>query len=1577
MKISNITQNRITSSKIVIDEPTVFLTFPDPTLPIWEVIYNTNFILSNCEAIISPGNMVKFLRKSFNAKVHALEFKKKIIELEQSSKKLKVVNNLKLKDADSRSAKFYFYDMGVYSKAIQEFEGKFVPKKLAEELFIASGKIYKTIKDNYPSYNVEMLFLMKNDKGFLWKMFDNLKQFVPINKLNETNFFDKFCYVSINKRLIPVIEREKGKSSYLVKNMTRIPKYVEEENISSEEQIIEPEIRSQVPDTIEPAVKSQETSMITPPQSTSTSTSTSNKESDEHSTGVKGVVKGLSKELKIVTNIDKDGEIKVEINTPQLKKILANYDIKDQVILSNVKVAIDKHLTNNRESKEKMTREQAEVLVLKAVNKTIHGTDELRETYRNDPKLLFDKLKKIDNYNTPLNFPKYQNEMIQPKNIIDLDYTSGQNRQKHEFDTVVHQNVEKLFRILEDFPDYPVKIKKFSHEIIDTDSDRLIQYTVTLQNTSGGYSKPYEIKLNIPGLVSERYFKIKGSHYIQASQQFLNPLTKTNPNDVRLLSNYAITSIHLVNFKFNLANIKEYLNYIKIKYPKFIKEETEDYVIFFNGDKIGLTGNLVYSNADGSKKVEIDPDTNKLIDLAGRSRLGITKYEYQLEYLFDKLKDINSSETLNKTKLKIPYLEIYLGGLKLPLILYLWSQKGLLITLNDESIDYNITDGKVDDKSSFSIKTNKTQYLNIFPKGFRQTCMVNGLLKLQTILNDRNIKDLNNPESCYDLITEYTGASGSIKMITLMTKNEIDPITKDLLEFDGHSTTLVKLVSKDMLDMLFDQQPSNLADLSIYRARLSEMIFQYLYNQITQAHNHYRNKVFGYDDQDAKVEINETYIVQNLITNSGVLQNDEPFSPVQEIALASRVIKSGKGGVPSKFSFKTSHRNIHPSNYGNISAASTSESADVGLVSYHTLTPSIINQYGNYGIKDIKSLKPWQILSLDEALTPMQNSMDGDRLVMARTHATQIVPVENSEIPLVMTGAEHLTGQLASTRFIQRAKYGGKIVEVIPNKYMSVKYDNNIIENLDIVPRISRTKRGSFIQLEMDTMKAGDLFKKNDTLAWTKNFKNGVYTSGKNVVVCFMNYMGFCHEDSYVVTEDLANKVERTVVKKVEIVIPPNAKVLNLLEKKDIQVSSTDILLEFTHDFDLESYIQSQGENFDEEDLEKLLLSQSENSVKLLAGLSGELIGLKIFLNTKKEMDLKLINLHTKMVAEDRKTIKMLGENQTKDGKLSSFDNVQTDYFKIGNHKLKGGKEFLGAHIVFYIKEKHPLMLGDKICNRYGSKGVISKMIDKDQEPYSEVTDLKPEVFISPISIFGRKNIPFLKEIYLGKIFHFLQEQCAEMAATPKISTSKIIKKILGVYELLAAEKIYKDVENLLNKSSQIKLRADIKSKKLQLRLIIEPFTNVSMSRIKQAAELIDIPLDEKVYIPELDTYTDVPVPVGIGYYQFMEHISEDFANIRGADSYTSLTRQPTKGKQKGGGQAIGGLDIYALISLNADKCLQELLTVRSDDHIRKREVYLNILNNGELVNMPKETGEGGTKTQFDLYIKSMGLEIT
>ena len=893
MKISNITNNKIVSSKIVIDKPSIYLVFPDTNIDIWDYIYKTNFILNNCQGIISPGKISKFMNKSFNGRIQALEFKKQMLKIETSSKKLRVTSSLhtlgKKDEGDKKprqgSSKYYFYDMSIYSKAIESFSNRSV-KKLTEHLILACSNVYQEIKKNYPQYTVDMIFLMRDNEGFLGKMFDNIKTSLPQNKLKESTFYDNFCFVSPNNRyLLPILSRKDGENKYIIQHINKIPAYFIEDEVESEVNMIEPTSANADKEPTDDGVKEK---IIDGSDSTQS-------EVDQKSP-VNGIVKGLSKELKVTTNVGESGEVKVEVNTKQLKKILSAYDIDDPTILPNVKVAIDKYLTINRESKEKMTKEQAEILVLKAINKTIHGTDELRDAYKHDPKTLFDKLKNTKTYQVPLEFPEYENELVQPKHIVDLDYTSGQYRQKFEFSEAVHQTVEKLFRTLEDTKNYPIKIKNIKHETIDNDSDRLIQYTLTVQNVDGGDKKPYELKFNIPGLVSERYFKLRNSHYVMKNQQFMKPLTKTDPNEVRLLSNYAIVSVRLTNFKFNAASIEDFLNYIKIKYPKFIKKESEEEVTLFNGDRIGITNDIVYASADGSEIVKIDPDTNSLIDHAGSFIPNTTKYEFQLDYLFNRLKEINPKETLSKSKLKIPYLEIYLGGLRIPLILYLWSQKGLLTALNDESIDYKITDTEPDDKAKFVVRTNKNQYLNIYVNSFRQECFVNGLISVERYIKDKNINDLNKPESSHSLITEFTNSSGAIQMIALLTENEIDPITKDLLEFEGNSTNFVKIVSKDMIDMLFKRKPDNLADLSIYRARLSEMIFATLYKQLRMAHNNYRKKAFVLEDPDAKIEIYEDYITQQLITTVGVLQNTEPFNPVEEISLASRVIKSGKGG---------------------------------------------------------------------------------------------------------------------------------------------------------------------------------------------------------------------------------------------------------------------------------------------------------------------------------------------------------------------------------------------------------------------------------------------------------------------------------------------------------------------------------------------------------------------------------------------------------------------------------------------------------------------------------------------------------
>ena len=130
-----------------------------------------------------------------------------------------------------------------------------------------------------------------------------------------------------------------------------------------------------------------------------------------------------------------------------------------------------------------------------------------------------------------------------------------------------------------------------------------------------------------------------------------------------------------------------------------------------------------------------------------------------------------------------------------------------------------------------------------------------------------------------------------MRKIKLVTENLIDGITSQLLSFENLPTDLPKLLSHHCIDMVMNAETSSLSDLKIYRSRLSEMVLQSAYKQIMMAHNKYRNEVtFG--NEDAKIFMDSDWILNDMITSVGVLQNTEPTNPIEEIMLSSKVIKS-------------------------------------------------------------------------------------------------------------------------------------------------------------------------------------------------------------------------------------------------------------------------------------------------------------------------------------------------------------------------------------------------------------------------------------------------------------------------------------------------------------------------------------------------------------------------------------------------------------------------------------------------------------------------------------------------------------
>ncbi len=1554
MNLSKLVKSSLVKGKLRIDTSSILITITDTNVNIWKSIYNTGILLNNCEAIITPNKKFTIGRRKFNGKIHYLEMKKQMLSHTGAShKKLRILSSIPMtkktniskdqKNILEDSSKFFIYDASIYSEAFKYMNEKFSESILMNNFFIELNSIYEKLKQVHPTKKIETLLILKNNEGVLSNILNLAISKVNKKEIQSLSLFDNFILGSdSNKTILPLFFKEKGKIQASRQNLNKLFTLLQKNENADQlkkENIID--------------VNKETESIQDTPVKNSKLTS---------------IISDLStKKLISDKSTNTDDEVSIEIDSKQLNTILKKHKINNPDITSNVKTALDAYVNKTG---EKISRDKAEIIVLKAINYTLHGDNKLSEEYLADPNKLINKLNDINTYQVPLRYPKLENYVIDPNDIIDIKHTTGQHRQKFEFEDAIHENVNKLFDSLNTTSSHPVKINKIEHEIVDDNMNRFTEYTVTLQNLTGGNKKPYTVKLKTPAIVNDKYFKIRGKNYIISSQHFMKPLTKTDKKDVRLLTNYAIVRLQLENLKFNPSELEEIINYLKVKYPTIIndKKSDENKLEFKDNSIIFINGKDVYK--DSENDIYLDSEDNKLKNKLNKDlSINKGKYEYLFEVIQNKISEINPDDKLGKSKKSIPYLQTYIMSIRLPLIFYLWSQKGLLVTLNDFGIDYELADKQK--KGDIAIPTKNNQYLVIKPKTFRQKILVNGLLvhKVKT-----NIDDFDNKEEIFPFINQQYG-SRSIYRLNLMTENEIDPVTKELLEFENLPTNLPALFSGPCIDKLLNEKADKLSDLNIYRTRMSEMILHIMYTQIKQSHNHYRSKIeFG--DDTAKIVIDENYIFKNLF-ESGIMEFSTSVNPVQEIMLSSRIIKGGPGGISDDRSFKIEHRNIHESHEGIIGAESTKENSLVGLVTHHTLTPSIVNKYGSYGNKDISKLSGWNIAAADESLIPFQNEMDSDRLILAVTHAGQVTPINNADKPLVRTGAEFIIPQLTSKRFIAKAKKDGKIYKIDKNKTLHVKYNDGTNDIFDIIPRKSQTKRGSFILLELDTLKEGEKFKANQIIAFNKQFSSdGIYCAGKNTKVAMMNYLGHNHEDSYCITKKFAKETTTDILKEVSILIPPQTKVLNIEKEVNKKLVGGEVLAEFIYDNDLEDYINDfeiDSELEDEDGESMSLISKGQNSIKLIAP-PGEIVDIKVFINNKKVTDRSVVNYHSQLVKDTKKTIgKLASVIEDKQKQKSAVDNIDVSFFKIGSHKSKQF-EFVGANIVFSIKQYKELREADKLSNRYGAKGVISKILDNS--PKGEFTG-EIEGTISPIGIFSRKNVAMVKEIYIGKIFYNLNKQIKEMASDKGIKTDHISKKIIAIYELLCSENTINSIKsNIKNYKSTTKFRNDIKNNNFELFFIVEPFTNnTKFDDIHNAAKILNIPLDEKVYIPELDTWTSEKVPVGITYFQALEHYGDVYSSIRSGEKYQPLTGQPTKGKSKLGGQQLGNLDVYALLQYGTSDVIDELRTIRSDDHKNKRLMNNQILETGSY-ELPSKMGKGKTQDVFKTYMNAIGLKI-
>ncbi len=207
-----------------------------------------------------------------------------------------------------------------------------------------------------------------------------------------------------------------------------------------------------------------------------------------------------------------------------------------------------------------------------------------------------------------------------------------------------------------------------------------------------------------------------------------------------------------------------------------------------------------------------------------------------------------------------------------------------------------------------------------------------------------------------------------------------------------------------------------------------------------------------------------------------------------------------------------------------------------------------------------------------------------------------------------------------------------------------------------------------------------------------------------------------------------------------------------------------------------------------------------------------------------------------------------------------------------------------------YVASKRPISVGDKMAGRYGNKGVVAKILPEEDMPY--LPDGTPvELVLNPLGVPSRMNVGQILEIHLGWACHELGLR----AESPVFdgATEAEIFEMLGETEL--------------------------------------------PERSKQTGKSI-------LYDGRTGEPFAQEVTVGYVYFLKLNHLVADKMHARSTGPYSLVTQQPLGGKAQHGGQRLGEMEVWALEAYGAAHTLQEMLTIKSDDVLGRREIYESIV---------------------------------
>jgi len=619
---------------------------------------------------------------------------------------------------------------------------------------------------------------------------------------------------------------------------------------------------------------------------------------------------------------------------------------------------------------------------------------------------------------------------------------------------------------------------------------------------------------------------------------------------------------------------------------------------------------------------------------------------------------------------------------------------------------------------------------------------------------------------------------------------------------------------------------------------------------------------------------------------------------------------------------------------------------------------------------DYIDVSPKQMVSVATALIPFLEHDDANRALMGANMQRQAVPLVRPEVPLVGTGMERRTA--VDSGHVKTAEGDGEVLESSGNKII-IQYDDLDMGKVEYpLTKFTRSNQGTCLN-HRPLVFRGQRVVKDQPIADSSSTQGGDLALGQNVLCAFMSWEGYNFEDAIILSQNLIREDKFTSIH---------------IEKHEVEARQTKL-----GDEEITRDIPNVGE-------ESLSQLDEEGVIRIGAEVrEGDILVGKI--TPKGE---------TELTAEEKLLRAIFGEKarEVKDTSLrvphgEKGKVIDVKVFDRSNHEgLPAGVNKL---VRVSIAQRRKLSEGDKMAGRHGNKGVISRILPREDMPYLE--DGTPiDIILNPIGVPSRMNIGQVLETHLGwaaNVLGFRAETpvfdgASDHEIDDALGRAWMAQESGAVYYIdprdrgfdidrLSAwlkEKGYNPDPIILKPEVGAASRACLEIWLNEKRVADgqKPFEKgkYTLAELETRAQTVyretavPPPLFGKMTLRDGRSGEpfDQPLTVGFIYMLKLIHLVEDKIHARSTGPYSLITQQPLGGKAQFGGQRFGEMEVWALEAYGAAHILQELLTVKSDDVVGRVKTYEAIVKGEDVL-------EPGVPESFKVLVKelqSLGLSV-